>query len=59
MKNFDGHCEGTCYKCICQECEGNCAMHCIIDSSPEQIAQMTNDEEYVACCSEFEQIVEE
>ena len=56
MKNFNGTCYGTCYKCICQECEGNCAMNCLIDSKPEKIAQMTNDEEYVVCCSEFKQI---
>lgn len=56
MKNFNGTCYGTCYKCICQECEGNCAMNCLIDSKPEKIAQMTNDEEYVVCCREFKQI---
>lgn len=56
MKNFNGTCYGTCCKCICQECEGNCAMNCLIDSKPEKIAQMTNDEEYVVCCSEFKQI---
>lgn len=59
MKKFDGNCEGACYKCICQECEGYCAKNCLIDSSPEKIALITNDEEYVASCSEFVQIVEE
>lgn len=58
MKKYDGHCEGNCYECICQECEGNCAMNCLIDSSPEKIAQMDDDETHVVECFEFDQIAE-
>ena len=58
MDNYSGHCEGKCYKCVCQECEGNCAMNCLIQSHPEKTATMNCDETHVVQCCEFEQITE-
>ena len=58
MKKYDGHCEGNCYECICQECEGNCAMHCLTQSCSEKIAKMDDDETHVMECCEFEQMTD-
>jgi len=50
MRAYNGSCGGTCYKCICQECEGNCAMHCSLTNNTEEYVLMSDDEEYAASC---------
>lgn len=51
-------CEGNCYECICQKCEGNCAMQCLIDSRPEKIAKIDDGETHVVECYEFKQFID-
>ena len=59
MKMYDGSCAGDCYKCICQECNGNCAMNCLITCNTEENAKMTDNETHIVECDEFDRYIEE
>lgn len=58
MKNYNGSCGGKCWECICQECNGNCAMDCLVDSNSEKNARMYDVETHVVECCLFEPITE-
>lgn len=52
---WDGSCDGSCYECECQRCEGSCALRCGVTSYPEENAVVNDVEEkgHVIDCTEY------